>query len=391
MKGSYLEHQTEISAHIVLLCRFLRKKGYVIGPVEQVNAILALGGYNFNEEAKFILVLQTVLAKNKQQYIHFKENYLEFKHQLKQASDSKVKTRKTPVKNRARQEQERFDALKSWLNLSEEKEIKETASFSGVEVLAKKEFTDLSDDEVRLIMRLLKKMALKAMRKKSRLKKHTKRRSKIDLKRTIRQSLRKGGDIQQLLYSEPKDKKLKLLLLCDVSKSMDLFSRFFIHLIYAFQNSYDKIETFVFSTALHRVSDILNGHDFENAFQSISDRVPQWSGGTTIGECLEDFVENYSYRYRYLDKKTIVLILSDGWDTGKPTNIQRAMHHIFKSSRKVVWLNPLAGNKNFSPEVLGMKSALPYIDELAPAHNLESLKKVLLLIGKRRKKIAGQF
>ena len=170
MKGSYLEHQTEISAHIVLLCRFLRKKGYVIGPVEQVNAILALGGYNFNEEAKFILVLQTVLAKNKQQYIHFKENYLEFKHQLKQASDSKVKTRKTPVKNRARQEQERFDALKSWLNLSEEKEIKETASFSGVEVLAKKEFTDLSDDEVRLIMRLLKKMALKAMRKKSRLK-----------------------------------------------------------------------------------------------------------------------------------------------------------------------------------------------------------------------------
>ncbi len=231
-------------------------------------------------------------------------------------------------------------------------------------------------------MRLLQKLARKLMHRKSRLKKISKQHKNLDLKRTIQYSMRKGGKIQQLLYSEKKDKRLKLVLLCDVSRSMDLYSRFFIHLIYAFQNTYDKIETFVFSTALHRVSDLLNNYNFEKAYEMISERVPHWSGGTTIGSCLNDFSENYGYQF--LDKKTIVLILSDGWDTGAPETMKKAMKSIYKRSKKVVWLNPLAGNKNFSPDVIGMQTALPYIDILGSAHNLESLNKIIPLLHKRK-------
>ena len=170
---------------------------------------------------------------------------------------------------------------------------------------------------------------------------------------------------------------------------MELYSRFFVHLIYAFQNAYDKIETFVFSTALHRVSAILDHYDFEKAFDTISDRVPHWSGGTTIGSCLNHFVQEYGYGM--LDKKTIVLILSDGWDTGDPELMTEAMKNIYKKSKKVIWLNPLAGSTNFSPEVMGMKMALPYIDVLASAHNLESLRAAMQLIRQRRNLQKNQF
>nr|WP_273567374.1 VWA domain-containing protein [Maribacter sp. Hal144] len=182
---------------------------------------------------------------------------------------------------------------------------------------------------------------------------------------------------------------MKLVLLCDVSKSMELYSRFFVHLIYAFQNAYDKIETFIFSTALHRVSEILDNHEFDKAFEIISDRVPQWSGGTTIGSCLNDFTQEHGYGM--LDKKTIVLVLSDGWDTGGPEIIQTAMQTIYKKSKKVIWLNPLAGSSDFSPEALGLKTALPYIDVLASAHNLESLKLAISQIQKKRNLLNRQL
>ena len=146
------------------------------------------------------------------------------------------------------------------------------------------------------------------------------------------------------------EKKLKLVLLCDVSKSMDLYSRFFVHLIYAFQHAYDRIETFVFSTALHRVTEILDNQEFDKAFDTISERVPHWSGGTTIGSCLNDFTKEFEYSL--LDRKTIVFILSDGWDTGEPGVMKDAMQTIYKKTRKVIWLNPLAGSPNFLPDYI---------------------------------------
>ena len=168
---------------------------------------------------------------------------------------------------------------------------------------------------------------------------------------------------------------MNLVILSDVSKSMDLYSKFFIQMIYAFQTSYDKIRTFVFSTALYEVSDLLNNHDYGKAFEMISDRIPQWSGGTKIGSCFNDFCERFGSRI--LNRKTIVMILSDGWDTGESEIFKESMNHIHRKARKVIWLNPLAGNPEFRPSAIGMQNALPFVDTFAPAHNLESLKKAI--------------
>ena len=236
----------------------------------------------------------------------------------------------------------------------------------------------MTEEELRLIRRLLQKLARQLAHRKSRLTRPSKKRKVLDLKRTFRASMRRGGNWTQMVFSEKKDQKLRLVLLCDVSKSMDLYSRFFVHLIYAFQNAYDKIETFVFSTAIHRVTEILDYHEFTRAFEIISERVPQWSGGTRIGSCFQQFLKQHAWRL--LNKKTTVLILSDGWDTGEPQALEAAMRRIQKSSKKVIWLNPLAGNPNYSPEVTGMKTALPFVDVFATAHNLESLKGALKLL-----------
>ncbi|PKA99893.1 hypothetical protein B0O79_3616 [Flavobacteriaceae bacterium MAR_2009_75] len=384
MDSPLIRHQTEISAHVVLLCRYLRNKGYTVSASEEAEALQAIDKLPIDRERNFILSLKAILAKNRYQYLNFIEHYEEFRFHLAQAADSKIKNepQKEKKKSKAEEEQARFDALKSWLNLTPSVEEKNIAAFSDIEVLGKKHFSNLSEDEIKLMMRLLQKLAKKVAHRKSRLRKVSKSARKIDLKHTIRNSMRNGGNVQKLIYSKPKNKKLKLILLCDVSKSMDLYSRFFVHLIYAFQNAYDKIETFVFSTALHRVSSILDNNDFAKAFDIVSDRVPDWSGGTSIGSSLQDFVNDYGYGM--LDKKTIVFILSDGWDTGEPEIIQTAMKSIYKKSRKVIWLNPLAGSPDFSPEAIGMKAALPYIDALVSAHNLESLKFVLNHLRYRR-------
>ncbi|MFK7811669.1 MAG: VWA domain-containing protein [Maribacter sp.] len=376
-------HQTELSANVVLLCRFLRKKSFNLTATEEADALRAISFLPIHSEDYFKEALRSVLTKNQLQQTKFDEYYHEFKEQLKKASDSKVKElheqkEKPEKKTKAAQ----FEALKDWLNLTPSEEEKEVAAFSDMDVLTKKNFLDLSEDEMRLMMRVLQKLARKLAHQKSRLRKKSRRHQRLDLKQTIRTNMRKGGEIQQLVFSEKKDRKLKLVLLCDVSRSMELYSRFFIHLMYAFQNSYDKIETFVFSTALHKVSELLDNNEFDKAFQMISERVPHWSGGTTIGSCLKDFTENYGHGM--LDKKTIVLILSDGWDTGEPEVMKEAMKTIYKKSKKVIWLNPLAGSPDFSPEAIGMKTALPYIDALASAHNLESLKQVLQQLRAKR-------
>ncbi len=358
--------------------------------MEEVDSLRAISFLPIHSEDYFREALKSVLAKSQFQRTKFDEYYHEFKEQLKKATDSKVKElSEEKQKPKKKTTEAQFEALKDWLNLSAHKEEKEVSAFSDVEVLAKKNFLDLSEDEMRLMMRVLQKMARKMAHQKSRLRKRSRRHKKLDLKQTIRSNMRKGGEMQQLIFSEKKDRKLKLVLLCDVSRSMDLYSRFFIHLIYAFQNAYDKVETLVFSTALHRVSEILDTNEFDKAFQIISERVPQWSGGTTIGYCMKDFSQNYGHGM--LDKKTIVLILSDGWDTGEPAIMKEAMKTIYKKSKKVIWLNPLAGSPDFSPKAIGMKTALPYIDVLASAHNLDSLKAVLQQLLKKRNLLNRQL
>ncbi len=373
-----VQRHTELSANIVLFCRYLRRQGFGLGPVEEADALHALGWIDIGDKLQFRKALRAVLVKNKFQHQHFDAHYADFWKELDRAVDSKTKEMLEQGKSKPNpksNQQGSFESLKNWLYGKEPEEEAELAAYSGIETLGHKDFGKMTEEELRLVMRLLQRLARRLTHQKSRLSKASKRARQLDLKRTFRANLRQGTSLQQLRFSEKKDRKLRLVLLCDVSKSMDLYSRFFVYLIYAFQNAYDKIETFVFSTALHRVTEILDYHDFSKAFDLISERVPQWSGGTQIGFCFQQFTDKHAWQL--LNKKTVVLILSDGWDTGEPEVLQKAMRQIKKRSKKVIWLNPLAGNPDYQPEVTGLQVALPHVDVFAAAHNLESLEAVL--------------
>ena len=370
-----IKRQTDLSGNVVLFCRFLRQNGFSLSSSEQADTLQSLLYIPLKSEKTYKEILRATLAKNRYQFEHFFDLYDDYKYELNKAVDSKTKSHANNDKKKDKTKDVAFHALKNWLYGVTPKDDISMAAYNNIEVLSRKQFSAMNETEIELILYLLQKLAKRLAHRKGRLKKISKQRKSFDIRRTMRNNLRMNTDIIQWIYSQPKNKRMNLVILSDVSKSMDLYSKFFIQMIYAFQTSYDKIRTFVFSTALHEVSDLLANHEYDKAFEMISDRIPQWSGGTKIGYCFNDFYERFGSRI--LNRKTIVMILSDGWDTGESEVFKESMHRIHKRARKVIWLNPLAGNPDFSPSVIGMQNALPFIDKFAPAHNLESLKKAI--------------
>ncbi|MEJ2004133.1 MAG: VWA domain-containing protein, partial [Cyclobacteriaceae bacterium] len=159
-------------------------------------------------------------------------------------------------------------------------------------------------------------------------------------------------------------------VICDVSKSMDLYSQFLIQFLYAFQYIFRSIETFIFSSSIYRVTPYLKDHEFREALALMGEEVVGWSGGTCIGSSLETLISRYK---PMINSHTYVLILSDGWDDGDLKTLEDSMRLIHRKANRIIWLNPLMANPDFSPQTGGMKTALPYVDMLHPCHNLESL------------------
>ena len=187
----------------------------------------------------------------------------------------------------------------------------------------------------------------------------------------MRRSLKSGGDVVALTFRERRRRKTKLVVLCDVSGSMDLYSRFLLQFIYALQNCFARVETFVFSTRLSRVTDQLRRRPYAAALRQLSADVHDWSGGTRIGDCLAAFAAGWP---RLVDRRTIVVVVSDGWDAGEPGVVATALASLRERAGRVVWLNPLLGSPAYRPETRGMAAALPHLDVFAPVHNLTSLR-----------------
>jgi uncharacterized protein with von Willebrand factor type A (vWA) domain len=177
-----------------------------------------------------------------------------------------------------------------------------------------------------------------------------------------------------IMHRRPKPNRVKLLMLCDVSKSMELYSVFLLQFMYAFQQVYQRMETFIFSTSLQRITPMLKQKHFGEALELLSLENAGWNSGTRIGESLNTFVTSYSNKL--IDSKTIVIILSDGWDTGNIDMLQQSMQRIHTKAKKVIWLNPLAGYTAYRPEAAGMKAAMPFVDVFAPVYNLVSLRRI---------------
>ncbi len=348
-----------------------------ISPLDVEEGLRGLTFIRFASPQEVRWVLRSILAKSYNEQQLFDLHYDEYWKQLDRAVDSKIKEDESvTTQHGTKDTPPSLQSLKSWLYGNNEVQEEEIASYSATTVVTQKDFSAFTEDEREEVMRWIEIMAQKlAHQKQRRYKKSTQ--GKFDMRHTVRANLRRGGEWIHLLYKQRKQRRLKLVLICDVSKSMDIYSRFFVQFLYGFQQISHQIETFVFSTHLHRITEQLHINNFQEAWAKVSERVPDWSGGTRIGASLQTFTQEYR---GLLNRRSVVLIMSDGWDTGDMDVLEESMEEIQRHVLKVIWLNPLAGNPNFQPSVLGMQTAMPYIDIFTSAHNLESLQKVVEMI-----------
>ncbi len=244
-------------------------------------------------------------------------------------------------------------------------------TYSPREILRQKDFAELSGPDLEAIRRLMAELVWNLGERATRRRRAGQGRQ-FDLRRSLRRSLRYGGEMMDWARRRPKLKPRPLVILADVSGSMDRYTRLLLHFVYSLSGGLTQsVEAFVFSTRLTRITRDLRGRNVERALHRVSQRVPDWSGGTRIGEALRDF--NYRWARRVLGRGAVVLIISDGWDRGDVDLLTREMARLQRSCHRLIWLNPLLGEPKYEPLTRGLRACLRFVDDFLPAHNLVSL------------------
>jgi uncharacterized protein len=201
----------------------------------------------------------------------------------------------------------------------------------------------------------------------------------VDLRRIVRRNIRYGGEIFDLPRRRRKEKMRPLVLICDISGSMETYSRMLLYFAYALASSGVRLEAFLFATRLTRITRHLRGTRSEDVMRAVDRAVPDWSGGTRIGDAIRTF--NREWGRRVLGHGPVVVLISDGWDRGDPDVLRAEIARLQRSCHRLIWLNPLLGSPEYEPLTRGMQAALAHVDDFLPAHNLESLEALAAHLG----------
>ncbi len=247
--------------------------------------------------------------------------------------------------------------------------------YSPRALLRRKSFEACTEDELREMERQLAHLVRRFATRRSRRLVPSRTGPVVDLRRSFRGALAREGELIELARRERAVELPRLVVLCDTSGSMDPYSRFLLTFVLSLGKVARRTETFSFNTSLTRLTPWITAGNVQATLARFASRVEDWSGGTRIGECLREFVDDYLRQTVTGD--TSVMILSDGLDRGDTGALDRALLAIRRRARRVIWLNPLMGDPRYRPEARGMKAALPHIDRLVPAHNIESLEEVM--------------
>lgn len=253
----------------------------------------------------------------------------------------------------------------------EDSELESVLTYSGSEALRSKDFSEFTQEELEQARILMKHLKWEIGMRKSRRKVASSKGRFIDARKTMRKSLQTAGVPLKISERKIKMKPRSLIVICDISGSMDRYSRLLLQFIHTIENDMAKVEAFVFGTRLTRITRILKKRPIDEAITRVSREVQDWAGGTRIGESIQAF--NAEYARRVLRNGAVVLIISDGWDRGDPQLLGTEMMRLQRSCYRLIWLNPLLGSPRYQPLTRGMQAALPFIDDFMPVHNLESL------------------
>ena len=248
-------------------------------------------------------------------------------------------------------------------------------SYSPNEYLMNKDLGLMSPEELEQARSLIAELIAIIANVQNRRRRKSNKGHELYFREMLRRNASHGSDGMEILFRKKRIKKTRLMLLCDVSGSMEQYSRFLIHIIYAMHQELNLLDVAVFSTRMTMITDCLNTDNIDDSLDEVTRRAHDWAGGTDIGQCLHEF--NHYLSREMSASRTIIVILSDGWDRGNAQIMAEEMKRLHNHAHKILWLNPLLGHDEYRPLCQGMQTALPYIDYFMPAHNLESFAQLI--------------
>ena len=250
--------------------------------------------------------------------------------------------------------------------------VQATFTVSAQERLQAMDFEAMGADDIARAKAEIARLTLPLDLKRTRRRRPDPRGARADLRATLRASLRTGGEFARIARTKARTRPPPLVVLCDISGSMARYSQLLVHFLHAVANDRDRVAVFLFGTRLSNVTRQLRHRDAEVAFELVGRAVPDWSGGTRIGEALERF--NRDWARRVLGQGAVVLLVTDGLDRDGAAGLAENMERLHKSCARLVWLNPLLRWDGFAPKSQGIRAMLPHVDEFRTVHNLDSLK-----------------
>jgi uncharacterized protein with von Willebrand factor type A (vWA) domain len=376
--------------------RVLRHAGLSVGTSQTMDALRALELIGFRQQEEVFQALQSIFVTRREQLEIFAQAFHLFwraASSLPQMAGALLpivessETQRSKLLLRVRQalqNAERADQPEKRRFSREDKQALEFIfTYSPLEILRTKDFAQFSAEEIIAAKRLLEEMRWPVAPKHTRRLAPARQGRLLNMRRTVRASLRHHGEMIELSWHDRETKRRPIAVLCDISGSMEQYSRMLLHFMHAMTAGLRQVETFVFGTRLTRITRYLRQRDIDEALAAVAHTVNDWAGGTRIGEALKTF--NYLWGRRVLSRGAVVMIISDGWDRGDIPLLRREMERLSLSCHQLIWLNPLLGNEEYEPLTQGIRAALPFVDDFLPVHNLESLEQLAsVLSGGRR-------
>ncbi|MFZ0528607.1 MAG: VWA domain-containing protein [Xanthobacteraceae bacterium] len=373
------ETNGRLAENILYFARALRAAGIPVGPGAVLDALEALKTAGVGTREDFYWTLHAVFVKRHEHTILFDQAFRIFFRRrgyidqlmAMMMPQAPATAPQAPQAGATRVHEALYSGLDDKLKKEREIELDARMTVSDREVLQKKDFAQMTSTEIAKAKEAMKRLVLPLAEVRTRRLAPHMRGHVIDIRRTLRASMKGGGDFIDLRFIGPKTKPPPIVALLDISGSMSQYSRIFLHFLHDLTDARKRVHTFLFGTRLTNVTRALRERDPDDALASCSAAVPDWSGGTRIASSLRVF--NKLWARRVLTQGAIVLLITDGLERDADDTLAFEIDRLHRSCRRLIWLNPLLRFEGFEARARGIKTMLPYVDEFRPIHNLESI------------------
>ena len=370
-----------LAANILHFARMLRRAGLPVGPADMLAAQQAASLIDIGDRTQMRTALRTSMVHRHEHEDLFNQAFLLF---WRDPEAARMAAAMNAIDGQKEREPERAPPGSRRLAEAmqpkrpppdkppeQKDQIEAIMTVSEAERLQTMDFEAMSADDIDAAKRQIARLTLPLDLLRTRRRRPDPNGQRFDLRATIRASLRQGGELIDIARTKPTTRPPPLVVLCDISGSMARYAQILLHFLHAVANDRDRVSVFLFGTRLSNITRQLRHRDAEIAFQMVSHAVPDWSGGTRIGEALALF--NRDWSRRVLGQGAVVLLVTDGLDRDGAAGLSENMERLHGSCRRLIWLNPLLRWDGFQPKSQGIKAMLPHVDEFRTVHNLASL------------------